>query len=102
MPQFYFIKNRIMPLKQKTKKERQETKAIRSFPRNYWIVIIMEFFERGSYYGVLSILSVYLVSPAGDGGLGLTRENVGLISSITKPLLYLLPILSGAIADRYG
>jgi len=81
---------------------KQERKGIRSFPRNYWIVIIMEFFERGSYYGVLSILSVYLVSSTGDGGLGLTRENVGLISSITKPLLYLLPILSGAIADRYG
>jgi dipeptide/tripeptide permease len=62
----------------------------------------MEFFERGSYYGVVSILSVYLVSSVDNGGLGLTRENVGLISSITKPLLYMLPILSGAIADRYG
>ncbi len=81
---------------------KQQPKGIKSFPRNYWIVIIMEFFERGSYYGVMSVLSVYLVSSAGDGGLGLTRENAGLISSITKPLLYLLPILSGAIADRYG
>lgn len=77
-------------------------KGLSSFPRNYWIVIIMEFFERGSYYGVMSILSVYLVTSVGDGGLGLTRENAGTISSITKPLLYLLPILSGAIADRYG
>ncbi|MDR3220074.1 MAG: MFS transporter [Dysgonamonadaceae bacterium] len=73
-----------------------------SFPRNYWIVIIMEFFERGSYYGVVSVLSVYLTNKVSEGGLGFGFEQAGVISSITKPLLYLLPILSGAIADRYG
>ncbi len=77
-------------------------KGLRSFPRNYWVVIVMEFFERGSYYGLMSVLSVYLVTAVDDGGMGLTRENAGLISSVTKPLLYLLPILSGALADRYG
>ncbi len=77
-------------------------KGFRSFPRNYWIVIIMEFLERGSYYGVMSVLSVYLTTSVANGGLGISFEQAGLISSITKPLLYLLPILSGAIADRYG
>jgi len=72
------------------------------FSLNYWVVIIMEFFERGSYYGVLSVLSVYLTTSAERGGLGVSIEQAGLISSVTKPLLYLLPILSGAIADRYG
>lgn len=62
----------------------------------------MEFIERGSYYGVLSILSVYLTNNVEAGGLGISIEQAGIISSITKPLLYLLPILSGAIADRYG
>jgi dipeptide/tripeptide permease len=62
----------------------------------------MEFFERGSYYGVMSVLSVYLTNSVDNGGLGISFEQAGLISSITKPLLYLLPILSGAIADRYG
>jgi dipeptide/tripeptide permease len=62
----------------------------------------MEFIERGSYYGVLSVLSVYLTNSAADGGLGISFENAGIISSVTKPLLYLLPILSGAIADRFG
>jgi dipeptide/tripeptide permease len=72
------------------------------FPINYWTVIVMEFIERGSYYGVLSILSVYLTNNVEAGGLGISIEQAGIISSITKPLLYLLPILSGAIADRYG
>ncbi|GBU08389.1 MFS transporter [Bacteroidales bacterium] len=80
----------------------ENKKGIKSFPRNYWTVIIMEFFERGSYYSVMSILSVYLVLNAEEGGLGFTRENVGVIKSTITPLLYILPILSGAIADRYG
>ncbi len=73
-----------------------------AFSKNYWIVIIMEFFERGSYYGVMSVLSVYLVLSTKDGGLGFTKESVGVIKSTIQPLLYFLPILSGAIADRFG
>ncbi len=82
----------------------QEVKkpGFRSFPRNFWTVITMEFFERGSYYGVMSVLSVYLVLSTKEGGLGFTKESVGIIKSTITPLLYALPIISGAIADRYG
>ncbi len=73
-----------------------------SFSKNYWTVIVMEFFERGSYYGVLSVLSVYLVLNTNEGGLGFSKESVGVIKSTITPLLYFLPILSGAIADRFG
>ena len=74
----------------------------RSFPKNFWTVITMEFFERGSYYGVRSILSVYLVLSVAEGGLGFSKESVGVITSTFQPLLYLLPIVAGAIADRFG
>lgn len=77
-------------------------KEKKSFSKNFWTVIGMEFFERGSYYGVMSIFSVYLVMQTSEGGLGFSKESVGLIKSITTPLLYILPILSGALADRYG
>ena len=76
--------------------------VFRSFPKNYWTVILMEFFERGSYYGVMSILSIYLVMSVNEGGLGFSKESVGVIKSTITPLLYFLPILSGAIADRFG
>jgi len=76
--------------------------GIKSFPRNFWTVIVMEFFERGSYYGVMSVLSVYLVLSIDEGGLGFSKESVGIIKSTITPLLYLLPILSGALADRFG
>ena len=70
---------------------------LKDFPRTYWIVIIFEFFERGSYYGMMSILSVYMTDQ-----LGFSKEGVGVIKSTIQPLLYFLPILSGAVADRMG
>ncbi len=76
--------------------------GVKSFPRNYWTVIMMEFFERGSYYGVMSVLSVYLVLSTDKGGLGFSKESVGIIKSTIQPILYFLPILAGAIADRFG
>lgn len=80
----------------------KKKKGIGSFPRNFWTVIVMEFFERGSYYGVMSVLSVYLVLDVTQGGLGFSKESVGIIKSVITPLLYLLPILSGALADQFG
>jgi POT family proton-dependent oligopeptide transporter len=80
----------------------KEKKGFKSFTKNFWTVIGMEFFERGSYYGVMSVLSVYLVMQTSEGGLGFSKEGVGIIKSTITPLLYLLPILSGALADRYG
>ncbi len=68
-----------------------------SFTKNYWVVIMMEFFERGSYYGMMSILSVYMTDQ-----LHFTKESVGVIKSTIQPLLYILPILAGALGDRFG
>jgi dipeptide/tripeptide permease len=58
---------------------------------------MFEFFERGSYYGMMSVLSIYLSEV-----LGFSKESVGIIKSTIQPLLYLLPILAGSIADRLG
>jgi len=83
--------------------EKKKPKGIlKTFPRNFWTVIVMEFFERGSYYGVMSVLSVYLVLDITKGGLGFTKESVGIIKSTITPILYFLPILSGALADKIG
>lgn len=77
--------------------ELKKKASFRDFPATYWVVIVFEFFERGAYYGVMSILSVYLTDM-----LGFTKTEVGTIKSTIQPLLYFLPILSGAIADRLG
>ncbi len=72
------------------------------FPVNYWVVIFFEFMERGSYYGLMSVLSVYLVLAPEQGGCGFSKINVGWIKCTIQPLLYLLPIASGALAERFG
>jgi dipeptide/tripeptide permease len=82
--------------------EKKQKASLKSFPKNFWVVILMEFFERGSYYGVMSVLSVFLILSVDKGGLGFSKESVGVIKSVITPLLYLLPIVSGAIADRFG
>ncbi len=74
----------------------------RRFPGNFWVVILMEFFERGSYYGVMSVLALYLGDTARGGVLGLPEHSVGSLLGIITPMLYFLPILSGALAERFG
>lgn len=78
------------------------SKEKRAFPLNFWISILMEFFERGAYYGVLSVLSVYLVLSGNEGGLELSKQQAGTIMGTIQPLLYFLPIIAGGIADRLG
>ena len=63
---------------------------------------MFEFFERGAYYGLMSVLSVYLVDPTSAGGLGFSKPAVGAIKSTIQPVLYALPIVAGALADRFG
>ncbi len=77
--------------------EKKKKGVIRSFPSTYWIVILFEFFERGSYYGMMSVLSIYLTDV-----LGFAKTGVGLIKGTIQPILYFLPIISGALADRFG
>lgn len=62
----------------------------------------MELFERWAYYGMFTVLSVYLTDPKSSGGLGFTQEQRGLMQAVATGILYLFPILGGAIADRFG
>jgi len=77
--------------------EDQKAEVRSKFPGLFWLVVMFEFFERGSYYGMMSVLSVYMVDV-----LQFAKQDVGLIKGTIQPLLYFLPILSGALADRFG
>ena len=82
--------------------KKEKTSSIKSFTGNFWTAISMEFLERGAYYGVMSVLGVFLILTPLEGGLGFSKEQAGAILGTIPPLLYLLPIIAGAIADRYG
>ena len=80
----------------------KSNKGIGSFNKNFWTVIVMEFFERGSYYGMMSVLSIFLILGRTEGGLGFSIGQAGAILGTIPPMLYFLPIISGAIADKFG
>lgn len=72
------------------------------FPSTFWLANVMELFERAAYYGLNSVLAIYLTDKVADGGLGFTEGAVGFLQSIVYAATYVLPILGGALADRYG
>jgi dipeptide/tripeptide permease len=75
---------------------------VRSFPGSFWIANTMEIFERMAWYGFFAVSSLYITGPVETGGLGFTSEQRGAIQAIIPFLLYLMPVLTGALADRYG
>ena len=79
-----------------------EAKPRSSFPSTFWVANVMELFERAAYYGMNSVLAVYLAGSVAEGGLGFGEQSVGFLQSIVYAATYVLPILGGALADRYG
>lgn len=79
-----------------------KTNIFNSFPRTFWLANTLELFERWAYYGMFTLLSVYLTDPVSKGGLGFKDNQRGVMQGVVTALLYLLPILGGAIADRFG
>jgi len=75
---------------------------LRSFPRVFWVANVMELFERAAYYGLNSVLAIYLTNSVREGGLGFSEQSVGFLQGLIYAFTYLVPILGGALADRYG
>ena len=73
-----------------------------AFPPTFWMANVFELFERGAYYGLNSLLAVYLADKVIDGGLGFAKDEIGLLQGVVYAATYIVPILGGALADRYG
>ncbi|MCH8617986.1 MFS transporter [Undibacterium sp. TS12] len=72
------------------------------FHRNFYVANSMEIFERLAWYGFFTLSSLYMTSPRSQGGLGLNDQERGFLQGMIPFLLYLLPVITGALADRYG
>jgi len=72
------------------------------FPRTFWIANTMELLERWAWYGMFMILALYLTLPTDKGALGFSQSEKGQIMGTVTFMLYLLPIFTGALADRLG
>ncbi len=67
------------------------------FLPTFWVANGMELFERLAYYGQQIVFMVYL-----RNRLGFTETQAGTLSGIFGGLIYLLPILGGTLADKWG
>ncbi len=72
------------------------------FPRTFWTANVIELFERWAWYGFFMLFANYLTGSSDAGGLEFTQAQKGLIMGVGTGILYFLPVLTGAIADRYG
>ena len=57
----------------------------------------MELFERLAYYGQQIVFMIYM-----RNRLGFTEAEAGQLSGLFGGLIYLLPILGGTLADKWG
>lgn len=73
-----------------------------SFPRTFWVANVIELFERWAWYGFFMLFANYLTGSSDAGGLEFSQSQKGLLMGVGTGILYFLPVLTGAIADRYG
>ena len=78
------------------------SEQMRSFPPAFWVANVIELVERFSFYGVRMIAAVYITESASKGGLEFTSTDKGVFFGTWALIQCLLPMFTGAFADRYG
>jgi dipeptide/tripeptide permease len=74
-----------------------DEKATWRFPKYFWSANVAELFERAAYYGVFIGLVVYLTRNFGFSDVG-----AGFVGGWFAFAIYLLPLATGALADKMG
>jgi len=76
--------------------------GMKKFGPSFWAANTMELFERWAYYGMFLIIALYLTGPKETGALEFSQTQKGWMLGIVTAVLYILPLFTGAIADRVG
>lgn len=78
------------------------SKSFKKFPKTFWSANTMELFERWAWYGMFMVLALYLTGSRDEGALGFTQSQKGILMGTVVAILYFLPVVTGALADKYG
>jgi POT family proton-dependent oligopeptide transporter len=76
--------------------------VIKKYNSTFWASNVIELFERWAWYGFYLAFALYLVNSKDTGALGFTQAQKGIIMGTGSMLLYFLPVITGAIADKVG
>jgi len=71
-------------------------RAFLGHPPGLYVCFLTELWERFAYYGVLSLLVLYLTGP-----LALADADGNLVVAAYGALLWMAPVLGGMVADRW-
>jgi len=71
-------------------------------PRAFWMLNIIEMFERLAYYGMRVVIPIYIAQADEIHGLHFTQAQKGEIFAWWALVQTGVPIFSGGFADRYG
>ena len=69
-------------------------------PRGLATLFFTEMWERFTYYGIQSILILFLVTASGRGGLGFNDQSASAVWGLFMGGTYLLALLGGWVADQ--
>src|SRR6185295_13640977 len=69
-------------------------------PRGLSTLFFTELWERFSYYGMRSILVLYMVAPVAQGGLGFDVKSAATLYGSYTMWVYLTGLPGGLAADR--
>ncbi|WP_288869961.1 MFS transporter [uncultured Capnocytophaga sp.] len=75
---------------------------LNKFSPTFWVASFLQLMERWAYYGIFTLLGLYLVASTDKGGLGFDHLQKASIMANVSAILYLLPPIFGVIADRIG
>lgn len=67
------------------------------FKPAFWMANLTELFERLAYYGASAVLAIYLTEQ-----LHFSKELAGWMMGAFGFVVWLLPVLGGTLADRFG
>ena len=74
------------------------------FSRHFWFINGVELLERGAYYSLSAVLTVYMIATFTASGMARPDATslAGLLGGILFLLLYLVPLIAAAIAEKIG
>lgn len=75
---------------------------LKGFDRLFWIANWMEMLERLAYYGLRTVVPIYMVLAYESGGPQFSHVQKGTIFAWWAMIQSFVPMLSGGYADRYG
>lgn len=74
----------------------------KKYNRSFWTSNTIELFERWAWYGFYLAFPLFLIGSTDTGALGFSNVEKGAIMGTSSALLYFLPVITGAIADKIG